>query len=107
MDELKPIRKPFVGLLRTPHHAIDKMLHVSRATQPSKRLDQTVSVLCNIKWHTRNLDKPIPTWTNPVGKVFWKLEFEVEMTAHGGNVEFAVYHGSQKLGSQHVAVEFH
>ncbi|KAH8176061.1 hsp70 protein [Sarocladium implicatum] len=106
MDELKPIRKSFTRLLKDSCCPITDKIFVSWATAPPNRRDAMVSRLCEIKWHTRDLKRPIPKWTNPVDKVFSRLEFEVEMTAHGGTVEFAVYCGSQKLGSQDVEVDF-
>jgi uncharacterized protein YlaN (UPF0358 family) len=73
---------------------------------PTKRKDASVQKLCNIQWDT-DIDIPsLPTYTNPLGKVFYELSFEVEMTCMAGSLDFAVYHDGKRQGSRHVVVDY-
>lgn len=48
----------------------------------------------------------LPTWTNKQGKVFHKLEYNIEMTCDSGAVDFAIFHNGKRVGGQHIEVEF-
>ncbi len=73
---------------------------------PPKRMNGSVKTLCSIKWDTE-IDIPfLPTYTNPLGKVYYKLEHELEMTCVAGSLDFAVYHNGKRQGSKHVVVDY-
>ncbi len=62
--------------------------------------------LCSIKWDT-DIDIPsLPTFTNPLGKVYYQLDWEIEMTCEAGSLDFAVYHNGKRQGSKHVMVDY-
>ncbi len=73
---------------------------------PSKRKNHKVKKLCSIKWDT-DIDIPsLPTFTNPLGKVYYQLDWEIEMTCEAGSLDFAVYHNGKRQGSKHVMVDY-
>lgn len=106
MESQSPVCKQFERLLGMGDQLIEEQFLCSYTTTPSTRKDHTVQQLCTIKWHTRDLEEIVPLWRNRVGKEFRKLEFEIQMTTEGGTAEFSVHYGGQKLGSQHVSVDF-
>ncbi|KAF6840378.1 hypothetical protein CMUS01_03915 [Colletotrichum musicola] len=69
-------------------------------------LDNNVKKLCTITW-TKKLDfGSLPRYTNPVGKVFSKVNFTVNMTCVDGNVDFPFMHDGKQVGSKNVSVDF-
>jgi hypothetical protein len=73
---------------------------------PPKTLGPTVKKLCDIQW-TRDINiESLPTYTNPLGKVFHNLSFEVEMTCEDGIVDFTVYFEGKRVGAHNVEVQF-
>ena len=69
-------------------------------------MDSTVSMFCNINWEAEIDFNNVPTWTNPVGKVFYKLKYDIEMTCSGGSIDFAIYYNGKRQGSKSIAVDF-
>lgn len=68
--------------------------------------DASVKELCRIRWDA-GIDFPsLPTYTNPLGKVYYELEYEVEMSCVAGSLDFAVYHNGKRQGSKHVVVDY-
>ncbi|KAG7438552.1 Heat shock 70 kDa protein 12B [Fusarium oxysporum f. sp. raphani] len=54
-------------------------------------------------------DRPLeslPTWTNPLGKVYQKLSYAIEMTCEYGIVDFTVYYKGKRVGAHNVDVQF-
>lgn len=107
METSKPVRKTYIRLLRAKDTTSSASLYVSDAVLASSRKDQSVKMLCTVRWQLSTLKKSIPLWTNAEGTVFRKLTYEIEMTCHGGSIEFAVFYGDQKIASQHVDVSYH
>ena len=62
--------------------------------------------LCTITWDTAIDVTSLPTFTNSLGKVFYQLQYEVEMTCTGASLDFAVYYKGKRQGSKHVVVDF-
>ncbi|KAL2213743.1 actin-like ATPase domain-containing protein [Sarocladium strictum] len=106
MESKSPVSKPFCGLLGMEDQVVENIFSCSFDPEPSQRQDHTVQRLCTIKWHTRDLEDPIPLWTNAVGEVFRRVDYDIRMTIDGGTVEFSVHVGDQEVGSQHVSVDF-
>ncbi|KAK2136823.1 hypothetical protein NOF04DRAFT_1338816 [Fusarium oxysporum II5] len=48
----------------------------------------------------------LPTWTNPLGKVYQKLSYAIEMTCEYGIVDFTVYYKGKRVGAHNVDVQF-
>jgi hypothetical protein len=78
----------------------------SKAMAAPSRRDSTVHRLCTIKWNKAIEVVLLPTWTNKLGKVYYKLDYEVEMRYDDGTADFTVYHNGKKVGGQNVAVKF-
>lgn len=71
-----------------------------------KTLGPAVEKLCEIRW-TRGISlESLPTYTNPLGKVYHELNFEIEMTCEGGIVDFTVYYEGKRVGAHNVDVQF-
>ncbi|KAK4226714.1 hypothetical protein QBC38DRAFT_528177 [Podospora fimiseda] len=82
-------------------------IYMSKASTPPKRSkDPSVHKLCTIKWDVKVDIASLPTWTNPIGKVYHRLDFTIQMTTSGGYLDFVIYHRGKRQGSQHVVVEF-
>ncbi|KAH6859112.1 hypothetical protein BKA58DRAFT_473205 [Alternaria rosae] len=72
---------------------------------PTRRTSSVVP-LCALNC---TIDKPFSEWddfVNSKGEVMKKFDYMVEMTPSGAAVEFVVYHGQKKLGTQNMKVLF-
>lgn len=81
-------------------------IYTSTTFPPPKRWDDSVNELCTITWDTEIDLNSLPTFTNPLGKVYHRLEFEVEMVCAGGSLDFPVYHDGKRQGSKNVVVNY-
>lgn len=81
-------------------------IYTSPAFLPAKTSNASVKWMCYLQWDTEIDACSLPTYTNSLGKVFYDLEFDVEMTCIAGSVDFAVYHKGKRQGSKHVAVDY-
>ncbi|KAM0424774.1 hypothetical protein ACHAPT_010084 [Fusarium lateritium] len=82
-------------------------IHCSSASPPPSRADNSVRRLCQITWNRYISLESLPTYTNPIGKVYRELNFEVEMTCEDGTVDFAAYHKGERVGARNVEVDFY
>jgi hypothetical protein len=88
----KPVRQDYYRLYSEHIGEVTETIYSCSQFQPPKTLDPTVQELCKISW-TQDVDiESLPTYTNPLGKVYHKLEYEVEMTCDDGIVDFTVYY---------------
>jgi hypothetical protein len=83
-----------------------EVLYISTSNTPSKRQDNTVEKLCTIKWDAKIDTTSLPTYTNKLGKVYYKLAYELEMTCAAGSVDFAIYHNGKRQASKNVVVDY-
>ncbi|KAK4188308.1 hypothetical protein QBC35DRAFT_523026 [Podospora australis] len=81
-------------------------IYSSSAPIPPKKFDVTTKQLCTVKWDSEIDITTLPTFTNQLGKVFYELLYDVEMTAVGGMPDFAVYHNGKRQGSKHVIIDY-
>jgi hypothetical protein len=79
---------------------------MTKVSPPPQRWHVSVEKLCEIRWDTDIDITTLPTFTNEIGKVFYELNFEVEMTCVAGSLDFAVYHKGKRQGSKHVVVDY-
>ena len=108
MSTNKPIRHRFETLFDTDTtEGIETTtIYSSVESPPSKRKNPKVKKLCSITWDA-DIDIPsLPTFTNPLGKVYYQLYWEIEMTCVAGSLDFAVYHNGKRQGSKHVMVDY-
>jgi hypothetical protein len=85
---------------------LTETIYTSTSDTPPQRWDANMRVLCTIAWDTEVDISSLPIFTNRLGKLFHKLEFEVEMTCMGGALDFAVYHDGKRQGSKNVVVDY-
>ena len=81
-------------------------IYTSTAVPPPTRSNHKVKKVCDISWDTEIDISSLPTFTNRLGKVIYKLEYQVEMTCVGGSVDFAIYYNDRRQGSKHVVVDY-
>ncbi|KAG5663942.1 hypothetical protein KAF25_006527, partial [Fusarium avenaceum] len=113
MSTKKPVREEYYRLFDEDEdedddgiaQVSDTIYHCS-AFPPPKAMGPTVEKLCEISW-AQDVDlESLPTWTNPRGKVFRQLNYEIEMSCDDGIVGFSVYFEGNRVGSRHIEVNF-
>ncbi|KAK3398271.1 hypothetical protein B0T20DRAFT_498039 [Sordaria brevicollis] len=68
--------------------------------------ETTVTKLCSVKWETAIVVPSLPLYTNPLGKIYHKLNYEYHMTCAGESVDFAIYHNGKRQGSKNVSIDY-
>ncbi|KAF5667436.1 Hsp70 chaperone protein [Fusarium denticulatum] len=103
----KPVRRGYHRLYSEKIGQISETIYIcSEFPPPQAASGQAVEELCEIHW-TRDISlESLPTWTNPLGKVYHKLRFVVEMTCEDGIVDFTLYHEGKRVGAHNVDVQF-
>lgn len=102
-----PVQHGFYELLDKPVPKMTCDLYFSAALPPPSRKDHTVQKLCTITWAQTIDIEMLPTWTNPIGKVYSELEYDLEMTCEQGTVDFAIYFRGNRVGGRNVQVDFY
>jgi hypothetical protein len=109
MSTIKPLRLPFQRLFNPRKAAqtrLTEAIYSCTANSPPQRWDDSMRLLCTITWDTELDISSLPLFTNRLGRVFHKLEFEIEMTCTGGSLDFAIYHDGKRQGSKNVVVDY-
>ncbi|CAG7557355.1 unnamed protein product [Fusarium equiseti] len=102
----QPVRRSYQRLYSGHIGQVRQEIYTCTEFPPPKTLGPTVKKLCDIQW-TRDINiESLPTYTNPLGKVFHNLSFEVEMTCEDGIVDFTVYFEGKRVGAHNVEVQF-
>ncbi|KAK0672629.1 hypothetical protein QBC41DRAFT_380636 [Cercophora samala] len=83
----------------------EKIYTCDSLVSPNVRTDD-VTALCTVHWDTTIDITSLPTFTNSLGKVFYKLLYEIEMTVTGGVLDFAVYHKGKRIAGKGVMVDY-
>lgn len=79
---------------------------MTTVSPPPGRKESSVNLLCTIKWDTAVDIMSLPALTNSLGKVYRRLDFEVEMICSGSSIDFAVIYNGKRQGSKNVAVDY-
>ncbi|KAK4110219.1 actin-like ATPase domain-containing protein [Canariomyces notabilis] len=58
-------------------------IYISSAWPPPTRFNERVTKLCDVQWETEIDMSTLPTCTNPLGKVFYDLNYDVALTCSG------------------------
>ncbi|KAM0564412.1 hypothetical protein ACHAPJ_000625 [Fusarium lateritium] len=107
MSTKEPVRKTYTRYFSDKIGQISDTIYSCSTFPPPKTLDSTVKELCEIRF-TRELSlEALPTYTNPLGKVYHQLDYDIEMTCEGGIVDFTVYFEGKHIGACNIEVEFH
>ncbi|ENH61131.1 Mitochondrial-type heat shock protein 70 [Fusarium oxysporum f. sp. cubense race 1] len=102
----KPVRHNYHRLYSQRIGHVSETIYICSEFPPPKSSGQAVGELCEIRW-TRNISlESLPTWTNPLGKVYQKLSYAIEMTCEYGIVDFTVYYKGKRVGAHNVDVQF-
>ncbi|KAM0246728.1 hypothetical protein ACHAP5_004499 [Fusarium lateritium] len=102
-----PVRAKYQKLYSDHIGQVTSTIYSCSDFPPPKVRGPTVKELCEIRW-TRDIElESLPTYTNPLGKIYHELDYEVEMTCEDGIVEFTVYYEGKRVGARHVDVQYH
>ncbi|KIL94945.1 hypothetical protein FAVG1_01876 [Fusarium avenaceum] len=102
----KPVRRDYFRLYSGHIGQVKETIYNSSKLPPPKTWGSAVQTLCEIHW-TQDVDiESLPTYTNTLGKVYHKLEYEIEMTCDDGIVDFTVYYQGKRVGAHNVDVQF-
>ncbi|KAH0438208.1 hypothetical protein CcaCcLH18_03475 [Colletotrichum camelliae] len=106
ISNAEPVSKYYYTLYDSQPEDVKVTVYTSAAWPPPTTENDDVHELCTIAW-TKNINiQSLPRYTNPLGKVFSKLGYEVEMTCSGGTIDFAILQDGKQVGTQNVSVIF-
>ncbi|KAI1022675.1 hypothetical protein LB503_000738 [Fusarium chuoi] len=102
----KPVRHRYHRLYSEKIGQISETIYICSELPPPDTSGPAVNELCEIRW-TRNINlESLPTYTNPLGKVYHELIYDIEMTCEDGTVDFTVYYKGKRVGAHNVDVQF-
>nr|XP_036578921.1 uncharacterized protein CTRU02_11175 [Colletotrichum truncatum]KAF6786304.1 hypothetical protein CTRU02_11175 [Colletotrichum truncatum] len=102
----KSVRHSYQRLFEKPPERIAEAIHYSESSAAPNRKDSTVKKLCTITWNSKIDFEALPTFTNPIGKIYHRLEFEIEMVSDGCSLEFTVYHDGKRVAAKNICADF-
>ncbi|WYZ35190.1 hypothetical protein EsH8_I_001466 [Colletotrichum jinshuiense] len=101
-----PVRKTYYQLFESAIGDLSEAIYSTAAWPAPGSGSKDVHQLCAITW-TKEIDfESLPRFTNPLGKVYAKLNFDIEMTCSGGSIDFTVIHDGKQVGAKNVCVSF-
>ncbi|KAJ0313193.1 hypothetical protein COL516b_000122 [Colletotrichum fioriniae] len=106
VSSVDPVTKSYYRLWESVPSQVEGTIYSSEAWPPPERLDHRVNELCTITWKKKINFASLPRFTNPMGKVFAKITYEVEMTCSGKSVDFTVIHDGKQVAAKNVEVVF-
>ncbi|KAH6632067.1 hypothetical protein F5144DRAFT_612594 [Chaetomium tenue] len=110
MSASEPVKIPIRKLYNAEDAAakrISSTIYLSKSNpSPGRWKDGGVEELCTIKWDAKLDISSLPTFTNPLGRVFYQLDYTIKMTSVGGSLDFAVYRDGKRQGSKNIVVEY-
>lgn len=106
MNSKKPVTQSYFKLLDKPVSSVSEEIWFSSTSPPPSTKDSTVHRMCQMAWNQKVSFESLPTWTNSIGKVYHRLNFDIKMACEDGTVEFMIYYQGKRVGGQHVEVEF-
>ncbi|RGP65283.1 hypothetical protein FLONG3_9259 [Fusarium longipes] len=109
MSSKNPVREKYYRAYAANEEEIEPIvetIYVCSTYPPPRNMRPTVEKLCEITW-TRDIDiESLPTATNPSGELYYKLEYEIQMTCDEGIVNFNVFFQGTCVGARHIDVNF-
>ncbi|KXH62515.1 hypothetical protein CNYM01_01726 [Colletotrichum nymphaeae SA-01] len=106
VSSVDPVTKSYYRLWESVPSQVDGTIYSSEAWPPPERLNHRVNELCTIAWKKKINFASLPRFTNPMGKVFAKINYDVEMTCSGKSVDFTVIHDGKQVAAKNVEVVF-
>ena len=74
--------------------------------KPPRRVNGNVKEFCEVTVDLGVRFKDLEDHFTESGRCLKRLDYEVEMVPSGASIDFSVYHGGVKLGSQQASIEF-
>ncbi|OLN87951.1 Heat shock 70 kDa protein 12A 1 [Colletotrichum chlorophyti] len=102
----EPVRREYWKLYSSAPKEIVSSFHFTSASPVPKRRNSSVEKLCDVIWNKKIDFEALPRYVNPLGKVFHRLEYTVEMVCAGASIDFAVIHGGKRVCSKNISVDF-
>lgn len=91
---MEPIKKSFYRLFYpengTKVSGLQEYIYFTTTYPPPTRIEPTIKKLCCIKWDLVVDVLSLPTRTNSLGKVYYILNYEIDMMCSGSSIDFAV-----------------
>ncbi|CAM1506717.1 Fc.00g063580.m01.CDS01 [Cosmosporella sp. VM-42] len=106
MTTKEPIRRQYTRYFSEPIGKVQQKIYCSTQAPPPTRYDSTVRLLCTISFTQEFSMESLPTYTNEIGKIYHRLDFDIEMTCDQETVDFTIYHQDKRIGARNVEVEF-
>ncbi|KAM0434569.1 hypothetical protein ACHAPT_003666 [Fusarium lateritium] len=91
--------------LSSPDDEVVVDIIFSDAETPPKRQDGTVKPLCVVRIPQIPNWNKLPRWKNADGEEFRHFEYELRMVGDGTSLDFSVFHGKRRIGSQSASFE--
>ncbi|KAL6828349.1 HSP70 family [Trichoderma camerunense] len=102
----KPVIKSFCQDLAKPTKTVQTNIIYSTASTPPARCDETVKRLCDVRWSTVPDFDSLPTWTNAIGQVIRRINFDVKMTSNGVTLDFEIVYKNQVMASKKIGMDY-
>lgn len=107
MSKKDPVRHNFYRLFDSDHgHSMSEdILSCEDQTSPDRKTS-SVKKFCGVSF---DLDAPVEslkTFTNSNGEAFKRLDYVLEMVPSGATLEFNLYIGGRKQGSENTQVDY-
>lgn len=106
MSDKAPVSDRYDKVYTSAPKSMQTVICMSRSTPPPARFDASVSNFCTITWKDGIEIASLPPFSNPSGKIFSKLSFDVVMTCTGGTVDVKIIHAGQKQATKNIGLEF-
>ncbi|KAK2006639.1 actin-like ATPase domain-containing protein [Colletotrichum eremochloae] len=101
--DTESIRHNYYCLYEKPPSIVTERLYYSASWPTPGRKDSTVKHLCTIIWNKKVDFESLPTFTNPAGKVYYRLSYDIEMTCDGTSLDFTVFHDGKRVAAKNVS----
>ncbi|KAK3398281.1 hypothetical protein B0T20DRAFT_498078 [Sordaria brevicollis] len=104
----KPLKRWFYRTF-SPHDTstvLKEDVYLTTVFPPPDRNVPPVQLLCSITWDAVINISSLPRHTNSSGRVYYQLDYEIEMACSGSSIDFAVIYKGKRQGSKNVAVKY-
>lgn len=78
----------------------------SPASEAPGRCDNSVKLLCTVRWSSVPRYKSLPMATTDDGVEFRELRYEIRFVTHGVSQDFQVFHNGKMVAAKSVDVDF-
>ncbi|KAJ5747486.1 uncharacterized protein N7511_009182 [Penicillium nucicola] len=108
MSKLDPVRHPWSRYVKRNHRgSLNDGLYQCASSDPPQRMNDTVKLLCDLKWTPDVEISSLKDFTSADGNRRLKvLEYDIEMVPSGASMDFTFYVNHRKQASHNVKAEY-